>query len=289
MLPQTIRDLQEKQGVNLSRSCRLFGISRQSIYQAEARTHKRADELQLVKQLVQQVRMDMPRLGTRKLYHVLKHRFEQYGIKMGRDALFTLLRAERMLVTPRKSYTTTTHSRHWLHKYPNLLKDLEIDGAEQVLVSDITFIRTHKGMHYLSLVTDAFSRKIMGYQLSDDLSAESVVKALKMAIRNRQLGSSLIHHSDRGHQYCSALYQSLLRKANIQPSMTEGYDCYQNALAERVNGILKDEFLFHRCSNERELRKLIEQSISIYNSKRPHLSLNMNTPNFIHNLATSNG
>ena len=153
---------------------------------------------------------------------------------------------------------------------------------EQYFVSDITYIKSKQRTHYLSLVTDAYSRKIMGYHLSDDLSAESVVKALKMAVRHRQSNHSVIHHSDRGLQYCSEVYQQVLRSHKILPSMTDGYDCYQNALAERVNGILKSEFLLYTCNTGEELNTLIDESIHTYNNIRPHLSLAMKTPNFRH-------
>lgn len=153
---------------------------------------------------------------------------------------------------------------------------------EEYFVSDITYIKSNQRTHYLSLVTDAFSRKIMGYQLSDDMSSENVVKALEMAVTKRQTTLPLIHHSDRGLQYCSATYQSGLKVNGIKPSMTDGYDCYQNAMAERVNGILKQEFLINRCNTGKELELLIKESIQTYNNERPHLSLQMKTPNFIH-------
>jgi putative transposase len=226
--------------------------------------------------------MDMPRLGTRKLYYLLKEDIGRQGIKLGRDALFDYLRSENMLVTPRKTYTKTTHSKHWLRKHPNLFSGLDVKYSEQVFVSDITYVKTREKTCYLSLVTDAFSRKIMGYHVSDDMSAENVAQALKMAVRERKSVRPLIHHSDRGLQYCSATYQNILRKNHIIPSMTDGYDCYQNALAERINGILKQEFLIYKCNTQDELRKLVQQSVDIYNGKRPHLSLKMKTPNFIH-------
>ena len=162
------------------------------------------------------------------------------------------------------------------------MKKTTISRAEQVFVSDITYVKSKERTHYLALVTDAFSRKIMGYNLSDDMSADNIVEALKMAVKNRKTTLPLIHHSDRGLQYCSALYQEELLKNQITPSMTEGYDCYQNALAERINGVLKQEFLIEKCNNGLELNKLIKQSIETYNSLRPHLSLKMKTPNFIH-------
>jgi len=224
----------------------------------------------------------MPRIGTRKLYYLLKDDIESLNIKIGRDALFDYLRSEHMLIKPKKNYTKTTNSNHWLHKYPNLIKQVKVERPEQVFVSDITYIKTRERTHYLSLVTDAYSRKIMGYKLSNDMSAENVVQALKMAIKHRKTNQPLIHHSDRGLQYCSSIYQSELSSNTIKPSMTDGCDCYQNALAERVNGILKQEFLLETCNTGKELDLMIKQSINTYNNKRPHLSLMMKTPNFIH-------
>ncbi|TCP26864.1 transposase InsO family protein [Tenacibaculum skagerrakense] len=209
--------------------------------------------------------------------------FNSQGIKIGRDALFDYLRSESMLIKPKKNYTKTTNSKHWLRKYPNLIKDAKAEKPEQYFVSDITYVKSREQTHYLSLVTDAFSRKIMGYHLSDDMSAENVVKALTMAIKNRITSGPMIHHSDRGLQYCSTIYQNKLVEQEIKASMTDGYDCYQNALAERINGILKHEFLIYKCNTGKELEKLVEQSINVYNNLRPHLSLNMKTPNFIHN------
>ena len=231
----------------------------------------------------------MPRIGTRKLYFLLKSKFDDQGIKLGRDGFFTYLREHRLLVEPVKRYTKTTNSKHWMKKYPNQLKDQCIRRAEQVFVSDITYIETDNGVHYLSLVTDAYSRKIMGYELSDNMRAESVVKALRRAAKQRQTRKPLIHHSDRGLQYCSQIYQKELRRHNISPSMTDGYDCYQNALAERVNGILKQEFLLYKCRSMAELKALVRESVETYNRVRPHLSLNMKTPEEVHNKATSMG
>jgi len=236
----------------------------------------------MIKPLVQTIRMDMPRIGTRKLYYLIKKDLDQLHIKIGRDGLFDYLRSENMLIKPEKSYTKTTNSKHWLKKYPYLLKNIKIERPEQVFVSDITYIKSRKRTHYLSLITDAYSRKIMGYKLSDDMSTENVVQALKEALKQRKSSSQLIHHSDRGLQYCSSIYQKELKTSSIIPSMTEGYDCYQNALAERINGILKQEFLLHKCNTGEELGKLVTESIDTYNNKRPHLSLNMKTPNFIH-------
>lgn len=260
----------------------MFGISRQSVYQHQKRQETRMKEKAEVIQIVLSERMTLPRIGTRKLYYLIQAKIEKLGIKMGRDALFDCLRENHLLIKPKRSYTKTTMSKHWLHKHPNLLKDIQIQRPEQVYVSDITYIKSRQKTHYLSLITDAYSRKIVGYHLSDDLNAESVVRALKMAVKGRNNNIPLIHHSDRGLQYCSAIYQGLLAKYNITPSMTDGYDCYQNALAERINGILKQEFLFNKCNNCQDLNSLIKQSINLYNNKRPHLALKMKTPNFIH-------
>jgi len=266
----------------MSKTCRLFGISRQAIYQQEAYCLQQEKELLKVKQLVEDQRKLMPRLGTRKLYFLLKQSLLDNGIKIGRDKLFDYLKREQMLVKPVKNYTKTTFSKHWLHKHPNLLKDLVVYRPEQVFVSDITYIKSYERTHYLSLVTDVFSRKIVGYELSNDMCAENVVKALKMAIKNRKTNHPLMHHSDRGLQYCSSIYQQELNKNNIIPSMTDGYDCYQNALAERINGILKYEFLVYKCKSGIDLKRFIKESIECYNTKRPHLSLKMKTPNFVY-------
>jgi len=260
----------------------LFGVSRQAVYQLEQRKAQRQKELSQLKPLIRDIRMKMPRLGTRKLYYLLKNDFDSLHIKIGRDALFDYLRSENLLIRPKKNYTKTTQSKHWLHKHPNLLPGFSLERAEQVFVSDITYVKSRERTHYLSLVTDAYSRKIMGYQVSNNLNTENMLKALKMAVRNRKTQLPLIHHSDRGLQYCAAMYQEQLRVFSITPSMTDGYDCYQNALAERVNGILKQEFLLETCNNRKELEKIVKESIEIYNNLRPHLSLNMKTPNLVH-------
>ena len=261
----------------------MLGISRQAVYQAQKRKEARDEVLSRIKPLVLALRSEMPKLGTRKLYYLLKSEFDKHQIKIGRDTLFAYLKKEHLLIRPKKNYTKTTNSKHWLKKHPNLLKEVIPQRPEHVFVSDITYIKSRERTHYLSLVTDAYSRKIVGYQLSDDMSAENVVKAFNMAIKQRRTDKKLIHHSDRGLQYCASVYQKALQKHNVKPSMTDGYDCYQNALAERINGILKQEFLMHKCNDGQQLRQLIKESIEIYNNKRPHLSLNMETPNFIHN------
>ncbi len=191
--------------------CRLFRASRQSVYQSERRQARRGERLSEVGVLVRELRRTMPRLGTRKLYHLLKGELEKRGLKLGRDALFDYLRGEKLLVQPKKNYTRTTNSKHWLKKHPNLLAGKQSSRAEEFFVSDITYLKTKDKTWYLSLVTDAYSRKIMGYHISGDLSAESAAQALKMAVKQRLTNKELIHHSDRGLQYASRVYQTEFR------------------------------------------------------------------------------
>jgi transposase InsO family protein len=273
--------------VSLTRACTLLGITRQAIYQREQRNRRRQVDLRPVKTMVLDIRRLMPRLGGRKLYYLLKPQLVAAGIKLGRDGLFSYLRAAKLLVPPKRSYTKTTYSKHWMRKHPNLLPQLKINRPEQVFVSDITYLESDEGIHYLSLITDACSRKIMGYELSHEMKASDTVKALARAVKQRLNKLPLIHHSDRGAQYCSSLYQQVLKQHDIRPSMTDGYDCYQNALAERINGILKQEFFLYRCKTFKDLKALVAESIAIYNHVRPHLSLGMQTPESVHKKASS--
>ena len=231
------------------------------------------------------IRTQMPRIGTRKLYHLLHTPLREVGV--GRDKLFTLLRAHRMLIPPKRNRRVTTNSRHPFLRYKNLISGLEITRPEQVWVSDITYIGARENHCYLSLITDAYSKKIMGYDLSDTLSAESPLRALQMAVGNRLYPEKpLIHHSDRGLQYCSYQYQEKLAGSRIQPSMTESRDPYANAVAERMNGILKQEFLLEEAEVSLAiLRKLVRDSVRIYNRMRPHASCLMNTPEWMHRQA----
>lgn len=225
----------------------------------------------------------MPRLGTRKLYHLLKEEFVSKGIKVGRDQLFRILRVNNLLVKRKRSYQKTTNSKHWLKKHKNLIESLVITHPEQVWVADITYIPTEDGHNYLSLITDAYSRRIMGYHLAEDLKTDGPLSALKMALSNRISNNSIIHHSDRGLQYCSYEYQQILQENDLIASMTESYDPYQNAIAERVNGILKDEFNLEQGFKEHlQAVQVIKESINIYNNERPHFSCDLNTPAFIH-------
>lgn len=236
-----------------------------------------------VHSLVMSVRQKLPKTGGKKLHYMLKDDFKKHQIKIGRDKLFDFLRNEYLLVPKARRYYKTTNSRHWMRKYPNLIKEMDIIRPEQIWVADITYLRTKEKTHYLHLITDAYSKKIVGYKLSDNLMATSTLEALKMANVNRKYNNNLIHHSDRGLQYCSKEYTEYLSKNNIDISMTQNYDPYENAIAERVNGILKEEFgLFETFDNFQNLKKQVEESIDFYNQIRVHLSVKMLTPNQAH-------
>jgi putative transposase len=224
----------------------------------------------------------MPRLGTRKLYHML--RAELSEINIGRDKLFKILKANHMLITPKKSYHVTTDSHHRFRKHRNIVNEIEFERPEQVWVSDITYTGNRKNPSYLALVTDAYSKKIMGYDVSVSLEMGGSIRALEMAFKKREYRDKpLIHHSDRGLQYCSNEYQKLLRDKSVSTSMTEKYDPYENAIAERVNGILKQEFAIATYDTDLSIKKiLIKNAVDIYNSLRPHLSNHMLTPNKMH-------
>ena len=226
----------------------------------------------------------MPKIGVKKLYYMLKK--ELNGLNVGRDKLFDILRANKMLIVPKRSYHVTTNSHHRFRRYKNLIKDKKIIKPEQVWVSDITYIGERDNPCYLALVTDAYSKKIVGYDVSVSLSLDGSLRALEQAIKNKiyKHERPLIHHSDRGLQYCSNEYQKLLCKYSISPSMTEKYDPYENAVAERVNGILKQEFDIDKYNylNLNDKQKLTKQAIEIYNECRPHYSNFMLTPNQMH-------
>lgn len=261
----------------------MFGISRQAYYKRKKSFINKQPIYEQVRELVQGIRIRQSRIGTRKLYLMLKSEFVNRGLKIGRDLLFKYLRSAGMLIKRKRSYIKTTNSKHWLKKHKNLIKGLEIKRPEQVWVSDITYIKTDQGYQYLSLITDAYSKKIMGYELLNNLSTQGPLNALNMALRNRKYKEDLIHHSDRGLQYCSQEYINLLKENGIKVSMTESYDPYENAIAERVNGILKQEFLLEESfKNHLIAVQAIKDSIEIYNKERPHMSCKMMTPEQAH-------
>lgn len=220
----------------------------------------------------------MPRLGGKKLYYLLAPSLKESKLFLGRDRFFAWLRKQDLLVKPKKSFIKTTNSFHRFYKHGNLIKDLKPTEADQIWVSDITYIRKQNGFCYLALITDAYSRKIIGFDVSDSLELTGCINAFKMATKHR-IGKNTIHHSDRGIQYCSNQYVQLVEKYGVKVSMGEAGNCYDNALAERVNGILKNEFnLDATYKNLKTAQKAVSQAIKTYNECRPHLALKMKKP-----------
>lgn len=270
--------------LSIAQICEVFGYCRQNYYKKRKLETRKVEEKQHIKRLVCNIRKKLPRLGTEKLRVLMLDDFKDLGIKCGRDKLFDYLREMNLLIAPKKRYIQTTFSKHWMRKYPNISKNTVIERPEQLWVSDITYLQTDEGNCYLSLVTDAYSRKIVGYNVSDSMSAEQTVKALKMAIKGRLYATNkIIHHSDRGLQYCSKEYVETAHNANIEISMTENSSPYENALAERMNRTLKEEFnLYYKFKSKQQAICVVKEAVELYNSYRPHLSIDFFTPNEIH-------
>lgn len=268
--------------VSISEICSLFDLTRDAYYKFQKRQIKKNSIAKKVVELVNEERKDQPRVGTRKLYEALYSMFILENLKVGRDKLFDILREHEMLVKRKKASCKTTDSYHRFYKYNNLVKDMEVTAPNQVWVSDITYIRTIRGFCYLALITDMYSRKIVGYDISDSLELEGCMRALKTALAKARPAAGLVHHSDRGIQYCSNQYVEELKKRKIKISMTEENHCYENALAERVNGILKDEFYLDQCFFSTSHACIAaKNAIEIYNTKRLHLSLGYKTPDYV--------
>ncbi len=229
------------------------------------------------------IRHLLPRCGVRKIHYLINEN-KPLDQHIGRDHLFDFMRERSLLISKRKKYHKTTNSKHWMRKYPNIIKEIELTRPEQLWVADITYLQVNKDHYYLHLVTDAYSKKIVGYALSNNMMAATTLSALKKAIENRKYDQALIHHSDRGLQYSSEIYTQMLKNNGISISMTEQSDPYENAVAERVNGILKDEFgLDNSFENYEILEKQVAESIALYNQVRPHLSIAYLTPSQAHN------
>jgi len=247
-------------------------------------------EHHLILEQVRQLRRDNPTMGTRKLHWLLQDFMNAHQINMGRDALFNLLAENYLLIRRRRRRSMlTTDSRHWLKRYPNLIFDLEVVRSDQVWVSDITYLKTKQGYVYISFITDTFSHKIMGYHLAGNLETINTIRALQMAIEaSLAEGKSLeglIHHSDQGFQYCSSQYVNVLKKYGIQISMSDKGEPLQNPIAERVNGIIKHEYLFFKnLENKVTSMQSLHEAVYAYNTIRPHLSCNMLTPEKAHKL-----
>ena len=260
----------------------MFGLNRQVYYRSTKRNKASRKKAEQVIELVENIRIKMPKLGGRKLYFLLSEPLKE--LKIGRDKFFNILRANHLLIIPKRSYHVTTNSHHRFRKHKNLVSDYQVTKPNQVWVADITYIGNRKNPSYLSLITDAYSKKIVGHYVAENLTTEGNLLALKKAINTTELKElSLIHHSDRGLQYCSDEYQKILEKNNISCSMTQNSDPYENAVAERINGILKQEFNIDKFDVETKIkRKIVEESIEIYNELRPHFSNHYLTPNQMH-------
>lgn len=263
--------------------CALFGKSRQAYYEQINTNDDQDFKEALVLKLVAEIRCDLPRCGTDKLLFMLQGAFKEHGIKMGRDALYGLLDRHGLLIRHRRRKPYTTDSNHPYRKYPNLIRDLQLTAPGQLWVSDITYIRLVVGFAYLSIITDAYSHKIVGYKLHPTLHSQGAIDALLMAQKDLKKKYGLIHHSDRGIQYCCNDYVIMIEHLDIRLSMTEKGDPYENAIAERINGILKIEFLLeHTFLTFGEAGQAVDLAIKNYNQRRPHLSCDMMTPVMAH-------
>ena len=271
-------------GISLVDLCSWFGVTRQAYYQRNVRSLEIAVSDEVVLQMIQEIRGLHPRLGGRKLFVKLKEPFDQQGIKMGRDAFFDLLRNNNILIKRRKRYHVTTNSKHWMKKYPNLIRGVDPLGPNHIWVSDITYWKIKEKHYYISFITDAFSRKIVGYQVAETMEAVESVTALKMAVNNlSSTVTGVIHHSDRGSQYCSSKYVKVLKKRGIQISMTENGDPLENAIAERINGIIKGEYLFnYEIKNLSKAKEVLKSVVKLYNEDRPHSSISNLCPSDVH-------
>lgn len=269
--------------IGIGTLCVLFGKTRHAFYDTSWRQETRMEAFELALEMVAEIRREIPRIGTPKLHYMLKEPFKTHGIKMGRDALHNLLLDNGLIVKSRKKYIRTTNSNHWMKKYPNLIKDFSPEEAEQLWVADITYIQIRNNFNYLSLITDVYSHRIVGHCLFPTLGAEGSLTALRMALETRRKEIPLIHHSDRGAQYCCSGYVGILNHEGIGISMTNNGDPYENAVAERVNGILKDDFdLSRRFQTREEALNVVDRSIIAYNEIRPHMSCDYLTPAVAH-------
>lgn len=271
-------NLSLKKGLSVYQTCKTLGYARSSYYKALKQSKMKQMVKGRVIEKVMKIKQLMPNLGGRKIYSILEKECSSSEVLgIGRDKLFKLLRERDLLVQRRRKYAVTTDSNHPFKKYKNLIKQVMIKRVNQVWVSDITYLRYNDKFCYLSIITDVYSRKIVGYHVNTTLELEGTLEALKNAYK---LGKPEIHHSDRGSQYCSYKYTKMLKKHSVKISMTEDGNCYENAIAERINGILKHEFnLNTKFTNLKQVQRATKDAIEIYNSKRPHWSLDLKVPN----------
>lgn len=265
--------------VSKKETCELFGFSRQAWYEAKKRHSDTQLSEVLVLQEVKKLRLEHKRMGCEKLHELMQSFLDEHKIKLGRDKFYFLLAEHGLEVRRKRLRAKTTNSNHLFKKYPNIIRDLELKCAGKLWVSDITYVRTSYGFAYLSLITDAYSKKIVGWCLWHDLTSTGALNALKMAIETEGVTDKLIHHSDRGIQYCCYDYVNHLKDVNIHISMTEKGDPYENAVAERVNGILKVEYdLYDTFEDYNSAHEAVKIAVEKYNNHRPHRSCNMLTP-----------
>jgi transposase InsO family protein len=258
-------------------------MTRQNYYKKRNRRHQRRLDETFILELVRQERAVQPALGGRKLFHMLRDEFHSAGVFIGRDRFFALLARYDLLIERRLTRPRTTCSNHSFRVYKNLLKDITLNGPNQAFVSDITYLRTNEGFMYLALVMDAYSRTIVGYDCSDSLESQGALRALSMALRKLPAGSDAIHHSDRGCQYCSHAYIDKLHRKGLSVSMTEENHCYENSQAERLNGILKQEYgLGCRFLRKSDALRSVSEAVKLYNYRRPHQSLGYRCPMEVH-------
>jgi transposase InsO family protein len=264
--------------------CGYFNYIRAAYYKSLRAEQKTCFCESLILDLVIHERRQQPRIGGKKLYFMLRPAIDAITPHFGRDKFFALLQKSDLLVKRKRQYHRTTNSWHHFHKYSNKIKDLTLSRPNRVWAADITYIRTETHFLYLSLITDMYSRKIVGWSLSGSLSIDGSIAALKIALRSNRLKNRLIHHSDRGVQYCSHDYVKILKNNEIDISMTEENHCYENALAERVNGILKDEYLLDITFKDfAHAQKACKEAVTLYNNRRPHWALVFRTPQQVHN------
>lgn len=273
-------------GVNVSGLCRKLGISRQNYYARRQQRQRRQIDGDLVAGLVKRERQSQSRLGTRKLYHVLKAELEQAGVHLGRDRMFEELRKRGLLLAPIPApYPRTTQSSHSLPVFGNLVEQMVAKRPNEIWVSDLSYLRTKEGYLYMALITDKYSRKIVGWHAGDTLEAVGCVRALDRALKDLPAHHKPIHHSDRGCQYCCHEYVSRLRERGLAISMTQSNHCAENALAERMNGILKQEYgLGMEFASKAQAHQAVEQGVWLYNCRRPHTALGYRVPDEVHQL-----
>jgi putative transposase len=270
--------------VEVSGLCRRLKMSRQNFYAHKKQRERKKVDGELVAQLVKQERQLQPRLGTRKLYHLLKGEFQRAGVRIGRDRLFEELGQRGLLLEPlRAPYPRTTQSYHNLPIFENLVKEREVKRPNEVWVSDLSYLRTQEGYLYLALITDKCSRKVVGFHVGDTLEAIGCVRALEVALRDLPKEAKPIHHSDQGSQYCCHEYVQRLRERGLPISMTEQDHCAENALAERMNGILKQEYgLGFEFRTKEDAHRAVREAVWLYNTRRPHTALDYQVPEEVH-------